>query len=409
MNQTSNNTSLNPQEANLFGKTGIGLESSLVDPFEYTVEYDGEYGELGTALQEYLDNSLSCAEIGPENVSRDIDLDVIEEHRHTPADEEERDIYFYHTDHLGSSSWITYTDGSVTQHMQNLPFGEPFIDQRATSYDIRYIPIAIGITGKEMDSETGYQYFGARYYNSDISVWLSVDPHADKYPSMSSYMYTAGNPVMLVDPDGRYFVGIFGQKTKVRKNNKGKIKVGLLASFAVRKMARRINNSNSETSKEFFLKAANNQTKIHLKCKRNPVNNRLLGLHQAHDENGKRLNWVGDGQGKFDGVPAYIKDDYGNIFYKEVTITIFDGNIKYFYEHNKELADIYKFNYEFDYKDLSVSTITHEIDHNINSKTINAIRDRQEGKANGLDVEKSAESIENKVLKEILENKKQIK
>jgi RHS repeat-associated protein len=322
--------------------------------------------------------------------------------------------YFFYSNHLGSSSWITYTDGSVTQHMQNLPpdsyrDGEPFIDQRATSYDIRYIPIAIGITGKEMDSETGYQYFGARYYNSDISVWLSVDPHADKYPSMSSYMYTAGNPVMLVDPDGRYFVGIFGQKTKVRKNNKGKIKVGLLASFAVRKMARRINNSNSETSKEFFLKAANNQTKIHLKCKRNPVNNRLLGLHQAHDENGKRLNWVGDGQGKFDGVPAYIKDDYGNIFYKEVTITIFDGNIKYFYEHNKELADIYKFNYEFDYKDLSVSTITHEIDHNINSKTINAIRDRQEGKANGLDVEKSAESIENKVLKEILENKKQIK
>jgi hypothetical protein len=48
-----------------------------------------------------------------------------------------------------------------------------------------------------------YNYFGARYYNSDISVWLSVDPLADKYPSMSSYMYTAGNPVMLVDPDGR--------------------------------------------------------------------------------------------------------------------------------------------------------------------------------------------------------------
>jgi len=39
--------------------------------------------------------------------------------------------------------------------------------------------------------------------DSDILVWLSVDPLADKYSSMSSYMYTAGNPVMLVDPDGR--------------------------------------------------------------------------------------------------------------------------------------------------------------------------------------------------------------
>ena len=59
-------------------------------------------------------------------------------------------------------------------------------------------------------SETGYSYFGARYYDSDISVWLSVDPLAGKYPSMSPFMYTAGNPVMLVDPDGRAikFLGI---------------------------------------------------------------------------------------------------------------------------------------------------------------------------------------------------------
>ena len=59
--------------------------------------------------------------------------------------------------------------------------------------------------GKDFACEkTGVRvlYFGARYYNSDISVWLSVDPLADEYPSLSAYMYTAGNPVMLVDPDG---------------------------------------------------------------------------------------------------------------------------------------------------------------------------------------------------------------
>ena len=53
--------------------------------------------------------------------------------------------------------------------------------------------------------ETGYTYFGARYYDSELSVWLSVDPLASKYPSMSAFMYVAGNPVMLVDPDGREF------------------------------------------------------------------------------------------------------------------------------------------------------------------------------------------------------------
>ena len=57
-------------------------------------------------------------------------------------------------------------------------------------------------TGKEKDSETGYHYFGARYYNSDLSLWLSVDPMSDKYPSLSPYNYCAWNPMKLVDPDG---------------------------------------------------------------------------------------------------------------------------------------------------------------------------------------------------------------
>ncbi len=57
-------------------------------------------------------------------------------------------------------------------------------------------------SGKEKDSETGYYYFGARYYNSDLSLWLSVDPMADKYPSLSPYNYCAWNPMKLVDPDG---------------------------------------------------------------------------------------------------------------------------------------------------------------------------------------------------------------
>ena len=57
-------------------------------------------------------------------------------------------------------------------------------------------------SGKEKDAETGYHYFGARYYNSDLSIWLSVDPMADKYPSLRPYNYCAWNPMTLVDPDG---------------------------------------------------------------------------------------------------------------------------------------------------------------------------------------------------------------
>ena len=50
--------------------------------------------------------------------------------------------------------------------------------------------------------ETGLSYFGARYYSSDLSIWLSVDPMSDKYPSLSPYVYCANNPVKLVDPNG---------------------------------------------------------------------------------------------------------------------------------------------------------------------------------------------------------------
>ena len=57
-------------------------------------------------------------------------------------------------------------------------------------------------SAKERDAETGLSYFGARYYSSDLSIWLSVDPMSDKYPSLSPYTYCANNPVKLVDPNG---------------------------------------------------------------------------------------------------------------------------------------------------------------------------------------------------------------
>ena len=65
-----------------------------------------------------------------------------------------------------------------------------------------------------MDPETGYYYYGARYYNPMTSVWLSVDPLADKYPSLTPYAFVANNPIMLIDPDGmRIFVkGDFADK-----------------------------------------------------------------------------------------------------------------------------------------------------------------------------------------------------
>jgi len=57
-------------------------------------------------------------------------------------------------------------------------------------------------SAKERDPETGLSYFGSRYYSSYLSVWLSVDPQAAKYPSTSPYAYCRNNPIILYDPDG---------------------------------------------------------------------------------------------------------------------------------------------------------------------------------------------------------------
>ena len=65
--------------------------------------------------------------------------------------------------------------------------------------------------GKELDTETGLYYYGARYYDPRVSLWLNVDPLAEKYPNISPYTYVANNPINAIDPDGKLIIFINGQ------------------------------------------------------------------------------------------------------------------------------------------------------------------------------------------------------
>ncbi len=107
--------------------------------------------------------------------------------------------YFYLSDHLGSSSWISDKDGNALQHLSYLPFGEVFANQKAqnSSFDTEY-----KFLGKERDTETGFDYFGARYYVSELGIWLSVDPMSGKRLWESSYVYCGNNPINRIDPNG---------------------------------------------------------------------------------------------------------------------------------------------------------------------------------------------------------------
>ncbi len=107
-------------------------------------------------------------------------------------------IYWYHPDHLGSSTFLTDRFGQPYQFVMYLPFGETFAEQRAAGFGTPYL-----FNAKELDEETGFYYYGARYYDPRVSMWWGVDPMAGKYPSTSPYVFSANNPIYYVDPDGR--------------------------------------------------------------------------------------------------------------------------------------------------------------------------------------------------------------
>ena len=106
--------------------------------------------------------------------------------------------YFYHSDHLGSSSLITNLAGTTVQHVEYVPSGEVLVEERNNIWNTSYL-----FNAKERDDETGLYYYGARYYDPRLNLWISVDPLAEKYPNVSSYVYCHDNPVNMVDPDGR--------------------------------------------------------------------------------------------------------------------------------------------------------------------------------------------------------------
>ena len=144
----------------------------------------------------------------------------------------EKNLYFYHPDHLGSSSYITDREGRITQHTEYIAFGEVLFEEHSTSKTMPYL-----FNGKELDTETNLTYFGARYLDMKTSLWLNTDPLSGYNPiqetehyidgqhnngvfnpmNHNTYGYTYNNPVIYVDPTGKQAYFIHGTSSNSKR------------------------------------------------------------------------------------------------------------------------------------------------------------------------------------------------
>ena len=184
-------------------KIGGGFRNVSMSEIDGRVpELDVDYDNLYSMQEHGVHRTFNdCLGIGVD-MDNTVDLhQIIKYEQNRPLTHEP--AFYYHSDHLGSAAYLTNENGQVTQTLNYLPYGEDWADiqnQAETQYPMLGI---YNYNGKEKDYESGFHYYGARYYWSELlSGWLSVDPMMDKYPGMSPYNFCAWNPVRFIDPDG---------------------------------------------------------------------------------------------------------------------------------------------------------------------------------------------------------------
>ena len=126
-----------------------------------TVDYDVKYSQQlqaikdnyatfgvpynGTDNDDYVNGEGFCCDDGSLEAAQANALDG----NFQDGDAYENLQFYYHPDHLGSTSYITNLDGEVVQHVEYVPFGEVFIEERNNTWNTPYL-----FNAKEFDEET---------------------------------------------------------------------------------------------------------------------------------------------------------------------------------------------------------------------------------------------------------------
>ena len=121
-------------------------------------------------------------------------------------------VSYYFSDHLKTTDIVTDAQGNIKNESDFYPWGGElqFLNSDSNHYKF---------TGKERDTETGLDYFGARYYSNGLGRWITPDWAAKPIPvpyanlgnpqSLNVYTYVLNSPIGHVDADGHQCVGMF--------------------------------------------------------------------------------------------------------------------------------------------------------------------------------------------------------
>ncbi|APD95720.1 hypothetical protein BM523_17915 [Alteromonas mediterranea] len=162
---------------------GLGRRrSKTVNGVSTSYHYDGdeviaEYDEMGNVIKRFIygagiDNPIAYIYEG--------------------------NLYYYHTDEIGSVVAMSNASGQLVEKYSYGPFGQ--------SYDYSKIGNPLRYAARRLDSETGHYYNRARYYEPKWGKFLQADPLGYQ-DGMNRYAYVGHNPVSYVDPMGTIAIG----------------------------------------------------------------------------------------------------------------------------------------------------------------------------------------------------------
>lgn len=110
------------------------------------------------------------------------------------------EVFYFHPDHLGSTSLVTNNQIGSVQKLVYFPYGQTRDNLIPPQQDFQY-----KYTGQELDVDTGLYYYGARYYDPDLMRFISADPITLDQASpqmLNRYSYVLNNPLKFIDPSG---------------------------------------------------------------------------------------------------------------------------------------------------------------------------------------------------------------